>query len=367
VTGIVLHVRQGFETDAGKELSAHLKTLGISCRLDRAIENTVIEDSAIVIAQLDVHDFKTAFEHLKFENLIFARQLLWMSGKATLPVTGDRASVLVEALTSQLLPMTGCNAFSGLHLETPDTDLAKELSGFCKSLTRPIESALNKRKLLPKGKGASHLPRAHLVMVSNVEVLITYADPANSSPWPMGIPRLKFPPQAPSRSTLKLEEAFWVFLGKSGMENLLRPGMTAADLGACPGGWTFQLVKHGIHTMAVDNGAIDPNLMTTGLVTHYRDDAFRFRPHETLDWMVCDVVEQPSRITDLVCDWFIHGHCRRTIFNLKLPMKKRFEEVEHCLASLQSRCASAGLKLSLKAKQLYHDRKEITVFAALNS
>ena len=361
MTGIVLHVRQGFEDDAAKELAARLKAHEILCTITHAQE-----DTAFVIAHLQEQELKKARISLRFEDLIFARQLLWMSCKTTLPESGDRASPLIHAVSAELLPLAGSNAFSGLFLETPDTDSSKELTGFCKSLTRPVEAALNKLKLLPKGKGAAHLPRAHLIMISNREVLVTVADPQNANPWSMGIPRLKFPPQAPSRSTLKLEEAFLIFLGLTGMENLLKPGMTAADLGACPGGWTFQLVKHRMHITAVDNGSIDSKLMSTGLVTHHREDAFRFRPHETLDWMVCDVVEQPSRITDLVGEWFIHGHCRRTIFNLKLPMKKRFEEVEQCLASLSSRCKSAGRPLTIKAKQLYHDRKEITVFAELN-
>jgi 23S rRNA (cytidine2498-2'-O)-methyltransferase len=362
VTGIALHVRQGFEVDASKELSARLLSLGLACQLD-----AIRDGSAIITANLDAQTFRDARNLLKFTDLIFARQLLWIWGRVRIPETGDRASILVDAITEKLLPMTGCNAFSGFTLETADSDLSKELTAFCKALTRPVETDLNKQKCLPKGKGAAHLPKANLVMMSSTEVLIAYADPENSSPWPMGIPRLKFPPQAPSRSTLKLEEAFLVFLGSSGMERFLRPTMTAADLGACPGGWTFQLVKHGIRTIAVDNGAIDPKLMASGLVIHDRTDAFRFRPHETLDWMVCDVVEQPSRITDLVSDWFIHQHCRHAIFNLKLPMKKRFEEVEQCLASLRAQCARAGLKLGIKAKQLYHDRKEITVFATTST
>lgn len=52
----------------------------------------------------------------------------------------------------------------------------------------------------------------------------------------MGIPRLKFPTDAPSRSTLKLEEAFFVFLTEKEREARLSHGMTAVDLGACPGG-----------------------------------------------------------------------------------------------------------------------------------
>lgn len=356
--GIVLHVRPGFEDDAGRELAYNLEKLGVS-----GFTLQTEADFGIVTANLDLVNFKKARAALRFRELIFARQLLWVATKVDLPAEGDRASSLVKAIQDLLLPMAGANAFSGFFFETPDADSAKELTGFCKSLSRPIENSLNKLKLLPKGKGAAHLPRIHLIMVSNHEVLVTFADIENANPWPMGIPRLKFPPSAPSRSTLKLEEAFHVFLGEQGMTELLQPGMTAVDLGACPGGWTFQLVKRGIHTIAIDNGAIDSKLMSTGLVTHLREDAFRFRPHHQIDWLVCDVVEMPSRIAALMSEWFIHDHCRHAVFNLKLPMKKRFEETLECLNLISERCQAANKPVKLAAKQLYHDRKEITVYA----
>jgi 23S rRNA (cytidine2498-2'-O)-methyltransferase len=229
-----------------------------------------------------------------------------------------------------------------------------------------LENALNRLRILPKGKGAAHLPRAHVILLSNSEALVAFSDVGNSSPWTMGIPRLKFPSDAPSRSTLKLEEAFHVFIPESQAARLLRPDMTAVDLGACPGGWTYQFVRRKIRTMAVDNGSIAPSLMQSGLVTHLTEDAFKFRPQGPVDWLVCDVVEQPSRISDLIAMWFVRGYCKFSIFNLKLPMKKRFEEVYNCLDHLRKTCAQEGLTLHVKAKQLYHDRKEVTVFAHLS-
>ena len=359
-SGIVLHVRQGFEDDASKELAHHLETLGITAK---SISSET--DTAIVVAELMTDDWSKARARIRYEDLIFARQLLWLVTTAPLPTDGDRAAPVIDAIKGSLLAAAGTNAFSGFFFETPDTDTAKELSGFCKSLTRPIENALNKLKLLPKGKGAAHLPRIHLVMLSNHKVLVTVADVSNSNPWSMGIPRLRFPPNAPSRSTLKLEEAFHVFLGQAGMHELLKAGMTGVDLGACPGGWTYQLVKHGIHTTAIDNGSIDSRLMSTGLVTHLREDAFTFRPYDSVDWLVCDVVEQPSRISGLMAEWFVHGHCRNAIFNLKLPMKKRFEETTECIEYLKQQCNLAGKKITVSAKQLYHDRKEVTVYVHL--
>jgi 23S rRNA (cytidine2498-2'-O)-methyltransferase len=190
-------------------------------------------------------------------------------------------------------------------------------------------------------------------------------DPAKSAPWPQGIPRLKFPREAPSRSTLKLEEALLTLLDDGERERWLKPGMNAVDLGAAPGGWTWQLARRSLRVTAVDNGPMDRALMQSGVVTHVREDGFRFRPKKPVDWMVCDMVEQPRRIAELVARWFADGWCRHSIFNLKLPMKKRYAETMLCLDLIRSKLASAGRQVELRAKQLYHDREEITVFCRL--
>lgn len=356
-TFLLVHVRPGFEDDVIQELTAQLSSLGVKDVLLRGNEN-----SGFASAKIPSESFELVRKKLKWNQLIFARQLLWSTGPVSLPKDGDRVTPLIHAIQHELLALSTANAFSSFGYETPDTDEAKELSGFCKSLTRPTENALNKLKVLPKGKGAAHLPRLCLLMTTPEEVWPAFSDIENSSPWPMGIPRLKFPPQAPSRSTLKLEEAFISFLGYAKMDERLKQGMTAVDLGACPGGWTYQLVKRGIHVTAVDNGNIDPTLMETGYVEHIRDDAFRYRAGLPVDWLVCDVVEQPARIAELMTEWLINGWCREAIFNLKLPMKKRWEETISCLKHIESECRKAGLKIEVQCKQLYHDRKEVTVY-----
>lgn len=106
--------------------------------------------------------------------------------------------------------------------------------------------------------------------------------------------------------------------------------MSAVDLGAAPGGWTWQLVKRGLAVTAVDNGSMASVLPESGLVEHCRVDGFRYRPPKPVDWLVCDIVEQPSRIATQVGRWLAEGDCRYAIFNLKLPMQKRYEEVQRC-------------------------------------
>jgi 23S rRNA (cytidine2498-2'-O)-methyltransferase len=51
---------------------------------------------------------------------------------------------------------------------------------------------------------------------------------------------------------------------------------------------------------------------------------------------------------------------RQSVFNLKLPMKKRWQETQ---LSLQAFAEQTQKPVTIRARQLYHDREEITVFA----
>ena len=74
------------------------------------------------------------------------------------------------------------------------------------------------------------------------------------------------------------------------------------------------------------------------------------------------MVEQPARIAALVAMWFREGWTERSIFNLKLPMKKRFEEVTKCRAVIEQALQMSGREYEIRIKQLYHDREEVTGF-----
>ena len=93
-----------------------------------------------------------------------------------------------------------------------------------------------------------------------------------------GIPRLKFPADAPSRSTLKLEEAILTFIPRKEENKRLNENMIGVDLGACPGGWTYQLVKRGLFVYAVDHGKMAANLDDTGALNIARKMVLNFSP-----------------------------------------------------------------------------------------
>ena len=207
---------------------------------------------------------------------------------------------------------------------------------------------------------APHLPRLHVVFTAKQEAYIATSAPAWNSSWPMGIPRLKMPREVPSRSTLKLAEAFATFLSDDEQLRLLRPGLRAVDLGAAPGGWTWQLAHRGLRVTAVDNGAMKGSVADDPLVTHLREDGMTWRPKRSVDWLVCDIVLQPIRIAELVARWIGEGAARRAIFNLKLPMKKRYDEVQRCAQRMLEITERAGVNVDLRLRQLYHDREEVT-------
>jgi 23S rRNA (cytidine2498-2'-O)-methyltransferase len=180
----------------------------------------------------------------------------------------------------------------------------------------------------------------------------------------MGIPRLKFPTGAPSRSVLKLDEAFGVLLRPDEQKRWLRAGTHAVDLGAAPGGWSFLLAKRGIRVLAVDRAKLAREVLATGLVTHVSDNAYQYAPPRPTDLLVCDVVDQPQRIARLMTRWLGDGMAKRAIFNLKLPMKRRWAMVRECLDFVRTEMTRRGVAdddLILRCKQLYHDRREVSV------
>ena len=206
------------------------------------------------------------------------------------------------------------------------------------------------------------LPRLHIFFPDKSTALIGTSDPYNSAPWHMGILRQSMPAEAPSRSTLKLAEAIEVFMSRSEQARLLRQGMTAVDLGAAPGGWTWQLVKRGIRVTAVDNGPMKGVLANHPLVQHLKQDGFKYAPRKAVDWLVCDMVEKPAKVAALIGAWFAAGWCRHAIFNLKLPMKQRVAALDSALGGIRARLDEEGINYKMMAKQLYHDREEVTVF-----
>lgn len=341
---LFLHCRAGFEKECAAEitdLAASIGTYGYSKTKD---------NSAYVI--FVTHEPKGAENILKlirFRKLIFTRQ--WFACLApidNLPVA-DRVTPLLTAAGQ--LPFA-----RDLVIETVDTNDGKELSGLSKKFTAPFSKALRDKKMLQE----KHSWRLHLVFITGTEAYLGVSPLANSSEWPMGIHRLRLPKDAPSRATLKLEEAWHHFIPADEWDTRLASGMRAVDLGAAPGGWTWQLVQRGMYVEAIDNGSMDKNLLETGQVLQILMDGFLYEPKKPVTWLVCDIVDKPARVSSMIIKWFGKGYCKEAIFNLKLPMKQRYLEVKKCEERISKDLQKLGYDIDIQFKQLYHDREEVT-------
>ncbi|WP_370427273.1 23S rRNA (cytidine(2498)-2'-O)-methyltransferase RlmM [Actinobacillus pleuropneumoniae] len=354
---LALYCRAGFEKETAGEITDKAAQLGVF-----GFVNLKENSGYIIFECYQAGDADRLARELKFEQLIFARQMIVVGDMLQdLPVE-DRISPIV-AQYQALNPRHSSDIF----VETPDTNEAKELLTFCRKFTVPLRNSLKKQGWLTKSERAKGSIGLHILFVRPGCCYVGYAYNDNKSPFFMGIPRLKFPAEAPSRSTLKLEEAILTFIPEAEEKKRFTDEMTGVDLGAYPGGWTYQLVKRGVFVYAVDHGKMAASLHETGRIEHCPEDGFKFQPpkRKTIDWLVCDMVEQPMRISKLIGKWLINGWCRETIFNLKLPMKKRYQEVQLCLAYLEEELEKQGFWFKIQAKHLYHDREEITVHIAV--
>ena len=345
--GLLAYCRPGFEPDLAAELSHYAGQHGLP-----VYAKTERGSGYVLLLGAPREQLANA---IAFQQLIFARQKFALIDELRNLDIQDRISPILDALG-------GKGRYGDLSVEHPDSDESKQLAGLAKSFGNALRPALRKRGLLSEKPNAK-LAQLHVVFIGNNHLLLASSTEHDRSPWPMGIPRLKQDSRAPSRSAMKLDEALACLMTPAERMNLIAEGMTAADLGAAPGGWSWILAKHNMHVSAIDNGPISEDVLATGLVEHIRADGFQWQPQRPLDWMVCDMVESPSKVARRMAQWFDNGWCRNAIFNLKLPMKKRWEETALCLELFEQQCQKPML---IRAKQLYHDREEITVFARIN-
>lgn len=339
----LLYCRPGMEKDCAAEVVERAAGHGVAgwCRT---------ADGYLEFASAGPDELHHFAQHQPFAQLIFPRQWCALLDRITdLPAT-DRAGPIASALTPHI------RHYGALRIEQPDSNDGRSLARLGRRLRQPIAQSLAAYGITAVDRG----PTLHVFLTAGDSALLGLSDPDNASPWPGGIPRLRLPGRAPSRSASKLEEAFQRFLSADERAAWLRPGRRAVDLGAAPGGWSWLLAERGVRVDAVDNAELLPTVTAHPGVSHHRSDGFGFRPRGDCDWLVCDIVEQPHRIVRLVAEWFERRRCRHAIFNLKLPMKKRWATVRDHLLALEQRLPP---QQRIAAGQLYHDREEVTVFA----
>jgi 23S rRNA (cytidine2498-2'-O)-methyltransferase len=270
-----------------------------------------------------------------------------LSLKAPVEVEGKSLNALAGAMADGFTKSTKDERFDGpwpFCVESAgDTGLSRRSKTAAEECFARVKGRMSRvAKLAVHGRPAPGPARGFFAYLPSFERAYVARDGVAG-----GQKRMADDPQAPSRSYLKVEEAY----GLLGREP--KAGETVADLGAAPGGWSYSAAKRGALVVAVDNGPLKGGALHPG-IAHKAEDAFKFAPEAPVDWLFCDMVEDPDRIADLLSQWLDRGWCRSFVVNLKfgrhdpLRVASRAEE-------LRSKCSL------LRVRHLFHDREELTL------
>ncbi len=264
------------------------------------------------------------------------------------PVTPQTVSAVFERIIAISEPWTICTF-------TPEAadheEHSRRLKGIINHLLRllakadPLRFALYRKPESGKAK--------QLLQLCLTEQGLWYAVHSAAGAAPSY--RMKMDDLAPSRSYLKIEEAF------VRMNEYPKRGQRVVDLGAAPGGWTYAFVKRGCDVLSVDHGPMKlppPSVWKEGRVTHLRENGLTYSPPrgKKTDWMVSDMLVAPGVALGLIRKWLENDWAERMVCNMKIPQQEPYAAVRPLLLDLKKQAPRR-----LLVRQLYHDRREITV------
>ncbi|GKU79262.1 SAM-dependent methyltransferase [Paenibacillus sp. L3-i20] len=198
------------------------------------------------------------------------------------------------------------------------------------------------------------LPEVIISIYAAENVLyVGFASPEQMlSDWPGGAVRFQREEGQVSRAKFKLLEAERTFgLNYASFKNAL-------DVGAAPGGWTSLLLERGLRVTAIDPADMHPSLMQHHALTHHKRNAADVKlVANTFDLLVCDMSWSPMLMSRLILD--LQGSLKphaTAIITIKLMHRKPLQTIRE----VKERLGTAFT--ILKAKQLFHNREEITLF-----
>jgi 23S rRNA (cytidine2498-2'-O)-methyltransferase len=174
-------------------------------------------------------------------------------------------------------------------------------------------------------------------------------------PQPAGIVPIASDKAAPSRAFAKLVEA------EARMGQRIQPGQRCVDLGAAPGSWTYVCLQRGAHVTALDRSPLRDDLMRHPRLQFLQADAFKYRPTQPVDWLVCDVIAEPQKLSELLVDWLRGRHTQRFVFTIKFKGDGGYGQLDELKRSLPPLCHSAYLT------HLCANKNEVTAFGVLRS
>ncbi|MCB1278513.1 SAM-dependent methyltransferase [Prosthecobacter sp.] len=157
------------------------------------------------------------------------------------------------------------------------------------------------------------------------------------SSFPRGEVPLADDKSAPSRAFTKLVES------EQRLGRQIERGQTCVDLGASPGSWSYVAIQRGASVIAVDRSELREDLMRNPRLHFETADAFKYRPPQTVDWLVCDVIAAPQRSIDLLIEWLREKRMRNFIVTIKFKGHDEYPLLDVLKREAQPLCAEFHL------------------------
>jgi 23S rRNA (cytidine2498-2'-O)-methyltransferase len=96
-----------------------------------------------------------------------------------------------------------------------------------------------------------------------------------------------------------------------------------------------------------------------GSIEHISDNGLTFEPIRTVDWLVCDMVMPSKDTLRVLTKWQQKALMRHFVVNIKLSKSNIWPQTKQVLDVLK------GFEWAqTRARQLIHDRNEITLFGS---
>lgn len=324
---------------------------------------TALEEVAAGIVLCDTPDAMALLRRVEKEHPIFVRHLA--PAQTIVDLTNDEQDIGKIATAIAALP-TFLQLERGIHFAVQSrlvqTDKSQGERPYSSGrLNQMLAEAFAEETAAIEDIKKPQVIISILCTMNKAYIGISTAE-ENLSAWPGGARHFAQTPEQISRAEFKFLEAlesFGLTLPEHGR---------VLDLGAAPGGWTRLLLEAGLQVVAVDPARMDPRLEKHPRMEHYRGYTERYleealRRRSKFDVIVNDMRMDARDAARLLVE---AAPClRRDGFILsafKLPHATR--EINP-LATLRE-----GMRILQKtyaivqARQLFHNRQEVTVVAA---
>lgn len=279
---------------------------------------------------------------------VFLRHMCPVDAQSSWNGTLEEAAEAVRSAMEAYRPFIPAGSAIAVQARKPETESELPSPSSVKSVLDPL--LVSELSAVPVVRQADWILSVYMTKDS---LFIGLSRPEhNLSDWSGGAVRFRKEDGQVSRAKFKLLEAELAFGLDFGQYK------HALDIGAAPGGWTSLLLERGLTVTAVDPAKLDASLLKHPKLTYLakKADEVVFVSGQ-FDLLVCDMSWSHRQMTKLVRELMYALQPGGTaIITVKLMHKKAFQTIREVVEDF------AGMMTLQQAKQLFHNRDELTLF-----